>query len=397
MHRRVARLTQVDCLEVRTLPTAVVTFTGVALTITGDAGTNNITVERVGTQLHVDANGGSITVLGTDVPEFFFNLAGSFNLTATFQGAADGLAIAGGLQLRSANINMGDGANGVAIADAVLSGKLTIIGGDDSNAIAIVRTSVTGNTLIDTGELGDAIAISECSFTGATSIRTDGGGDAIAIGGGATRTKFVGKLTISTGDVGDALAMSFIDSKAISIDLGADVAGDATALSDMLVSGPFSVKTGAGGDAVSLNGILQSGGGATLLDLGENSDAMSISESSFAGATTVNLGNDAAANALAIDDVSFNNTFTLNSKATGDVIGIEQNAGLAGQTTFVKSAKFNFGAATNMVISDAVAATRTSFLSNVSFSSPLPVSNVTTDPVNTSFLKPPKLKNVILV
>jgi hypothetical protein len=387
----------VDCLEARVLPTATVTFTGAALTITGDTGSNNITVERVGSQLHIDANGGSIRVLGSDVPEFFFNLNGSFNLTATFQSDADALEISSGLQLKSANINMGDGPNAVSISGVSLSGKLTLVGGDDGNAIAIAQASVAGVTLIDTGDDGDAIAILESRFAGATTIQTDGDGDAIAISGGAFRTKFGGKLTISTGDTGDALAISKVDCKAISIDTGGDANGDAVALADVLVAGGVSVKTGGGGDALAVVGIVQSGGAANLFDVGSDNDAIALAQSSFSGATTINLGNGPAGNALGINDVSFNSAFTLNSQGVGDNIGIETNAGAAGATTFAKAAKFNFGADSSVFISTASAATKTNFLSTVSFSSPLPASTVTADPLNASFAKPPKLKNVLLV
>src|SRR5205085_9303430 len=115
-----------------------------ALTIKGDTGGNAITVERIGAQLHVDANGGFTTVLGTDVPEFFFNLNGAFNLTATFGDAGDLLQIQGGLQLKSVNIDTGDGGDLVEIDDATLSGKLTLTGGDIGSLFHIGTTTVTG-------------------------------------------------------------------------------------------------------------------------------------------------------------------------------------------------------------------------------------------------------------
>jgi hypothetical protein len=289
---------------------------------------------------------------------------------------------------------MGDGPNAVAIEGASLSGKLTIKGGDDGNAIAVETTSVTGATLINTGALADAIAIVDCILLGATTINSGGDGDAIAIVGNTSRAKLGGKLTISTGGDGDALAIVNVDSKAISINTGDDA--DAISLDDILMTGGLSVKTGADVDVLSVSGILQSGSGANLFDLGADGGLMDVEQSLFSGATTMNLGNGTGS-VLAIDDCGFNNTFTLNSQGTGDLIGIEFDVADLGVTTFAKAAKFNLGANSTVFISTVDPATKTNFLSTVSFSSALPGSTVTVDPLNTSFAKPPKLKNVVLV
>lgn len=393
-HRHV-ELRHVDQLETRILPTANVTFTGAALTIQGDTGGNFITVERVGAQLHVDANGGSITVLGSSVPEFFFNLNGAFNLTATFGDAGDHLKIDGGIQLKSVKVDTGDGGDWVEIDNATLSGKLTLTGGDGGNLFHIGTTSVTGNTLITTGDDGDLIEAIDSRFFGSTTINTNGGGDLVSLKGVASRTKFVGKLTITSGVDGDLIELITVESKAVSIDSGDD--GDLIDFEDVLVNGGISVKSGEAGDLIEFTSVFQSGSGPVLIDSGSEGDLVELEVATFAGPTTVNLGNDADANLLEVDDVTFSNTFTLNSKAAGDLVEIEQENTLVGQTTFAKTAKFNLGSTALVEISSTFPETKTSFLSNVSFSSGLPGSTLTFDLVNTSFAKPPKLKNVTIV
>lgn len=386
----------VDHLETRILPTAIVTFTGAAMTIKGDAGPNIISVFRVGTQVHVDANGGFITVAGTDVPFFDFNLNGAFNLTATFQGGDDVLAIGGagaGLQLKNATIQMGDGlTNAVTIIDSTLSGKLSIDADDGIDFVSLLNTSVTGTTLIDTGWNSDILAIVDGTYTGATTIKTDLGDDVLAIAGTPpNRAKFVGKLTVTTGDDVDVLSMASLDTKAFSIDTGDSE--DTVILADILVNGAISVKTGAAIDLVVMATIIQSGTGANLIDTGSSADVLTMSQMSLSGATTINVGSGTG-NTVVIDDVAFNNTLTFNSQGNADAIAIEQDAGQAGQTTFVKAAKFNFGVANVMVLS--TAATSTKFLSSVSFTGRSVGTIVSTGP-NTSFAIAPLLKNVLLL
>jgi hypothetical protein len=395
--RRGFELRSVDSLETRILPTAVVTFNGSAMTIKGDTTANAIALTRVGNQVHVDAGAGFITVNGTDVNDFFFNLNGAFNLTATFQGANDVLAISGPLQFKSVNINMGDGlavgGDVVAITDVSLTGKLTIDTNNGNDVVALTAVSVTGTTLIDTGWANDVLAMTDCTFTGATTIKTDIGNDVVAVSGVVGRTKFVGKLTLTTGDDVDVVAMTKIDSKAVSIDTsnGADV----VALTDWLINGGLSVKTGAGIDVLAMTSIIQSGTGANVFDVGSEADVTVLAGSTLTGATTFNLGSGTA-NILAIDDVSFNGTFTLNSQGTGDIIAVEQNGGLAGQTTFAKAAKFNFGLANTLVLSAGIGASNTKFLASVAFTGRIPISTVVQGP-NVSFAVAPVVKNVLLV
>lgn len=395
--RRRCELSAVDQLEVRVLPTAVVTFTGAALTITGDTGGNVVTVERVGTQLHVDGNGGFIRVLGTDVPEFFFNLTGSFNLNATFGDSGDILYVLGGLQLRSANIKMGDGGNIVDIEGATLSGKLTIASGDVGSIIDISTTSVTGDTLITTGASGDIVDIEDSRFYGKTTINTDGSGDIVDISGTAPlRTKFVGKLTINSGggvaDLGDIVDLEFIECKAISIDSGDG--GDIVDLDDILVNGPFSVKSGAGGDIVIVGSVFQSGSAAATIDTGADGDILDMSLGLFAGPTTINLGTGGPGNIATIDDFTFNGTFTLNTQGTTDIIAIETDIGFAGATTFVKAAKFNLGPGNNVNLGVANAASNVQFLSSSRFTGKIPFSTLTVTVANVTFLSPPILTRV---
>lgn len=395
--RRGFELRAVDSLETRILPTAVVTFTGAAMTIKGDTTANAIALTRVGNQVHVDAGAGFITVNGTDVNDFFFNLNGAFNLTATFQGANDVLAIAGPLQFKSVNIKMGDGlavgGDVVAITDASVTGKLTIDTNNGNDVIAMTAVSVTGATLIDTGWANDVLAMTDCTFTGATTIKTDVGNDVVAVSGIVGRAKFVGKLTITTGDDVDVVAMTKIDSKAVSIDTsnGADV----VALSDWLINGGLSVKTGAGIDVLAMSSIIQSGTGANLFDLGSEQDTTVLSNSTLTGATTFNLGSGTS-NVLAIDDVAFNNTFTMNSQGTGDIIAIEQSGAFAGQTTFAKAAKFNFGLTNTLVLSAAAGTSNTKFLASVAFNGRIPTSTVVLGP-NTSFAAAFTSKNVVVI
>jgi hypothetical protein len=388
-------LRPVDCLETRILPTAIVTFTGAAMTIKGDGGPNIISVVRVGTQVHVDGNGGNITVNGTDVPFFDFNLNGAFNLTATFQGGDDVLVVGGvggGLQLKSATIKMGDGlANVVTITDTTISGKLTIDADDGADTVFLTNTSVTGTTLIDTGWNNDILAIVDGTYTGATTIKTDLGDDTVAIVGTLpNRAKFVGKLSVTTGDDVDTVTLASLDTKALSIDTGDE--GDGVTVADILINGGFSVKTGAGVDTVLLTTIIQSGTGANVIDTGSGADVAVLALSSLSGATTINLGSGTA-NVLAIDDVFFNNTFTFTTKGTTDAILIEQAAS-PGATTFAKSAKFTFGIANVMVLSSA--GNQTNFLSSVSFTGRSAITTIIQGPA-VSFAIGPVTKNVLLV
>lgn len=383
-----------DSLETRILPTAIVTFTGAAMTITGDTGPNAIAVTRVGTQVHVDAGAGFITVNGTDVNDFFFNLTGAFNLTAKFGDDADALQVGLGLQLKSANIAMGDGGLSgdiVQMSDVTLSGKLTIDTNNGSDIVQLGLVSVTGTTLIDLGWGSDILQISQSTFTGATTIKTDIGFDIVQIVGGVTRTKFVGKLTVTTGDDADIVQMFFIDSKAFSIDTGDDA--DIVQLTDFLTTGAFSVKTGAGDDDALLALMIQSGSGTNTIDVGSGQDDVSVTASSLAAATTINLGSGFA-NTLEIDDVLFNGAVTLNSQGTLDVIDIEQNTGLLGQTQFTKAAKFNLGLANTVNLGTADPASFTKFLASATFTGHTPFSDLIVTVANVSFFSAPVLTKV---
>jgi hypothetical protein len=396
--RRQFELRPVDTLETRILPTAIVTFTGAAMTIAGDTGVNAITVERIGTQVHVDANGGLITVAGTDVPDFFFNLNGAFNLTATFQNDTDVLVVGGigaGLQLKSANIKLGDGpVNSVTFVETTLTGKLTIAGGDAVDVVTLVNTSVTGTTLLDLGWNTDVVTIVDGTYTGATTIKTGiGTGVVTIVGSTPSRAKFVGKLTVTGGDDIDVVTMISLDTKAMSIDTGDDT--DVVVLSDILVNGGVSVKTGAGIDTVVALGIIQSGTGANLIDTGSATDTVVLQSSSLTGATTINLGSGTG-NVLAIDDVAFNSTFAFNSQGTTDIIAIEQDTALTGQTTFVKAAKWNFGISSTMLLSAGDPATTTKFLSTVSFTGRSAFTTIFLD-TTVSFAVGPVTKNVVIV
>jgi hypothetical protein len=388
---------KIDTLEVRILPTAVVNFTGSAMTVTGDTTDNVITMTRVGSQLHVDANGGLITVAGSDVPSFDFNLNGAFNLTATFQGGSDALEIVGPLQLKSVSVNLGDGiTNTFAMVDTTLSGKLTVTGGDGVDVVVLQTVSVAGNTLMNLGWNADVAEIIDGTYTGSTTINTDLGDDVVVLTAGspATRAKFVGKLTVSTGDDTDVVQMVRTDTKAVSIDTGD---GDDVVITvDQILAGGLTVKTGAGTDIVNVLQVVQSGTAANLIDTGSGQDVAQLSVDTITGATTVNLGSGTP-NALLIDDVGFTNTFTLNTQGTGDVTAVEQDTAQTGATTFSKAAKFNFGVSNVMAISTADPATKTKFLSSVAFTGRSAVTIIAADPANTSFAVGPTLKNVLLV
>jgi len=377
-------------LESRILPTAVVNFTGTAMTITSDTSVNLITVTRVGNQVLVDANGGSITVAGSDVPSFLFNLNGAFNLTAKFGDGSDVLALAGGLQLKSVNITMGDGlANQVVMQDATLTGKLTIDADGGADIVLIQGTSVTGTTLIDTGWNNDAIQIFDSTFTGASTIKTDLGADVLLIVGTTNRTKFGAKLTITTGDDADIVQMVKLDTKAISLDTGDGL--DVAILADILAGGAVSVKTGSSIDQLQVVGLIQSGSGTNVFDLGSDTDVLTLVQSSFVAPVTIDLGSGVN-NTAAIDDVSFNNTFTLNSKGQADIIAIETNGAAAGQTTFTKAAKFNVGLTTTVLIGSANPGSIAKFLSTSSFTGTGTPNSTLAVVGSVSFFSPPVLK-----
>jgi hypothetical protein len=382
---------QVDALEARILPTAVVNFTGSAMTITGDSGPNNISVIRVGNVVTVDANGGLITVAGSNVPSFNFNLNGAFNLTANFQDDVDILTVGGGLQLKNVSVKLGDGVtNAFTMADASVSGKLTVTGADGVDAVVLQTTTVTGTTSINTGWNTDVVQLIDNTFTGAATINTDLGGDQVVIVGAVSRTKFGTKLTLNTGDDEDVVQMIKVDTKALSLDLGQGLVNQVV-MSDILLTGGLTVKGGGGTDSVALVSVVQSGTGANLIDVGAGTDVVSLSQATLTGATTVNVGSGVN-NVLAIEDVLFNSTFTFTSQGTTDLVAIEQGAG-PGATTFTKAAKFTFGISGTAALSSA--GNQTNFLSSVSFTGRTAITTISTGPA-TSFAIAPVLKNVLL-
>jgi hypothetical protein len=393
--RRQFKAVQVDALESRILPTAVVTFNGADMKITGDSGTNNITLTRVGNVVNVDANGGFITVAGSDVPSFNFNLAGAFNLTATFQDNVDALTVVGGLQLKNVSVKLGDGLTNVfTMADASVSGKLTVTADDGVDVVVLQNTTVTGATSINTGWNTDVLQLVDCTFTGAATINTDNGADQVFIIGSAARTKFGNKLTLNTGDDEDVVTMAKVDTKAVSVDLGQGLINQFIA-QDVLLTGGLTVKGGGGTDVAALVSVVQSGTGANSIDLGAGTDIATMAQATLTGATTINVGSGTG-NQVVIDDVLFNSTFTYNSQGFGDVVAIEQNTAALGATTFVKAAKFTFGTLNNMVLSNNDPATVTKFLSTVSFTG-RPQATTITVRTTTSFAIAPVLKNVVIV
>ena len=391
--RQRSRPTPIDPLEQKILPVANVSFNGAALNITSDTSNNNIRVERVGTELRVAGQGGTlINVLGTNVTEYFFPLGGAFNLTAKFSDGNDQLRVVGGLQLKSANISMGDGIiNEVTVHGATLSGKLTINGGNGTNFFVIEQTSVTSSTVINTGWHSDGVTLIDSTFVGATTIKTNLGSDQVTIlSTGASRTKFVGKLTIDTGEDADTVLLRGLETKAFSINTGDG--GDVVTIEDVLTNGPISVKTGGGVDGLTLTEVIHSGTGAIAIDLGADFDGLFLNTCTFSGATTLNLGGGGTT--CLIDDASFNGAFTLTTKGVFDQIRIETNTAATGETTFRKAAVFNLGLQNAVVFGAADAASSTRFLSSVSLTGKNPLSTLTVTVANVSFLSPPILKNV---
>lgn len=392
--RREFELRPVEYLETRTMPAAVVTFTGAALTITGDAGPNIITVENVGGALHVDANGGVIIVAGSPVADFTFGLSGAFNLTATFQDADDTLAILGPLPLKSVSAKMGEAdtvGDTFVMSDAVLSGKLTVETKTGADTVVIATSSIAGATLINTGDNDDTVVDSESTFTGTTTINTGNGLDVVVLAGVVGRTKFVGKLTVTTGDDLDTVVLTLADTKAFSIDTGDDL--DTVVIADVLVNGAVTVKTGSETDILVVDQVIQSGTGAVLLDTGSGADTLVLSSSNLTGAVTINLGSGTL-NVALIDDTTFNGLFTLNTQGTTDVILIEGNTGLAGSTTFKKAAKFNLGLANAVLLGTADPASQTTFLASATFTGKTPFSTLVVTVANVSFFSPPVLTKV---
>jgi hypothetical protein len=364
--RRVNQLSQLDLLETRIFPTAVVTFNGTLLTITGDTDSNEVLVERDGNQLHVAGqNGTLITVQGLDVSEFFFTVNGSFNLNAKFLEGDDVLLLENGLQIRSATVSMGEGENTVGIAETVFSGKLTIKAGGGTDVIDIFQSAVTSNTLIQTGGGDDDISLNESTFVGSTTIKTDLGEDNVEIGNieAFNRLKCVGKLTIQTGADNDTVSLDFLDTKAYAIDTGDD--DDSVSVEDVLTYGLVNIKTGAGEDSLFVSSVFQTGSGTNVFDVGSASDTMSLFNCSFAAAVTINLGSGVG-NGLTIDDVTFHGAFTLNSQGTDDEIAVETLAA-DGQTTFNRAAKFNLGFTSTVTLGFDDPASSTRFLSTATF------------------------------
>lgn len=393
--RRGHELSPVAQLETRILPTAIVKFNGTTLTITGDTSSNEVLVERSGNQLHVAGQGGTlINVAGADLPEFYFTVNGSFNVNAKFLGGDDVLRLQNDLQIRSANISMGDGENEVRIDTVVFSGKLTIKTGTGEDTVDIFKAAVTSNTLIDTGDSDDFVSINESTLVGSTTIKTGLGEDNVRIGNNEAfnRVKCVGKLTIQTGDDYDQVDLEFLDTKAFAIDTGNDE--DSVTVQDVLTYGVMNIKTGAGEDSLFVSNVFQTASGTNVFDVGSDKDAFSMLTCSFAAAVLINLGSGVE-NGLAIDDVTFHGAFTLNSQGTDDEIGIETLTLAPGQTTFNRAAKFNLGFSNVVTLGADDPASSTRFLSSATFTGQIPESDLFVWVARVSFFSAPVLTNVI--
>ncbi|QDT53397.1 hypothetical protein Pan44_14140 [Caulifigura coniformis] len=382
-----------ETLETRILPIATVNFTGSALTITGDSSDNNISISHVAGQLIVDANGGLITVAGSDVPSFQFNLNGAFSLTATFGGGSDVLQVAG-LPLKSVRISMGDGlSNQVTLEGVAISGKLAIDAGNGADSVTLLETSVAGTTLIDTGTNNDTIEIGDGAYIGATTITTGLGTDTVQIGS-LEKARFAGKLTITTGGDADVVELSGLVTRGISINSGDGA--DTVNLENILADGAVSVKTGNDADTVGVMALIQSGSGTNVFDLGSDTDVLNVSVSSFAAAMSIDLGSGVN-NTATIGDTVFNSRFTLNASGQADSIGIDPVPSGGSQTTFFGAARFNVGQATAVVIGAGDPDTIIKFLSRWSFTATGTPNSTLAVAANVSFFSPPVLKKFTLV
>lgn len=381
-----------ESLETRVLPAAVASVSKATLNITGDADASDLQIEQVVGGVKVSAlNGTTIRVGGADVAEFTF--AGVTGLNVRLGEGDDSVAVLGSLNLKNVSFELGDGDNVVSVGAGMnISGKLTIKGGTGNDQITL-NSTIGKSASLTTGLGNDEIFLRGTAFSSTVSINTGVGADTVDIDEtlGGLDASFNNTLSITTGEDNDNVSIKNTTTKRVSVNTGDD--DDIVTLDTVTANGTLSVQTGAGADELNLLAVTETLNGTNTFNVGTGADAVVIARSSFQGTVNFDLGTGIF-NTLSIDDTSFLAFFNLNANGTGDVIDIETNTSLVGDTVFSKAAKVKVGANADINLGVVNAASDTRFLSTVSVSGINPAAELTVAVLNTSFVSQPSLVKV---
>jgi len=360
-----------ESLETRVLPAAVATVSRATLNITGDADASNLSIEQLDGGVKVTAlNGTTLRIAGTDVPNGTLTFSGVTALNVRLGDGNDSVSVLGALNLKNVTFNLGDGDNTLDVGAGLSStGKLTVTGGTGRDVVTMNGVAGKAAT-INLGHGNDDLTLRGTLFSGAVSINTSSGADVILIdeataGGAAT---FTNSLTINTGEDNDSVTLRNAATKKVTINTGDD--DDIIDLDTVTAGGLLNIQAGAGADDVSLDAVIQTQTGSNLLNVGTGADDVFIASSSFQGNVSIDLGTGIVNN-LSIDDTRFNGTFVLNANGgvglggVGDVIDIETNTSLAGDTVFAKTATMKVGAAAELNFGENNVNSDVDFLSNL--------------------------------
>jgi hypothetical protein len=385
-----------EALEHRVLPAAVAVASKSTLTITGNADASDLSIEEVTGGVKVTAlNGTTLTVNGQSVADATFT--GITTLNVRLGEGDDSLQVFGALSLKNVSLDLGDGDNVLDIDDLSVTGKLTVKGGNGNDQISL-DTTVAKLATFSTGLGNDLVSLEGTAFSSTVSISTASGADVVIIddNGLGLDSNFANTLTINTGEDGDVVAIRNATTKRISVATGDD--DDVVDFLGVTAGGTISVQTSAGDDVVTVSSVTETLNGTNLFDLGTGADTMVMAGSSFQGTVNINLGTGIN-NVLLIDDTSFNSFFNLTANGVADVINIEQNLTLAGDTTFTKAAKLKVGTSADINVSviDLTGSSFTRFLSSVSVSGVNPSADLTVVSANTAFFSAPTLLKTNLI
>jgi hypothetical protein len=295
-----------EMLEERIAPTGAVAVkaAGANLTITGDADSNEITVDQPGAgQFRVVGLNG--TLVNGQAEVTFDAVTGNVSFK---MGAGDDQAHISNLQVAK-NFSFDGGAGNDTLTASAVSvlGSVSVKAGDGNDAVLFDTVSTGGKFAFSGGKDDDIFTMQDCVGTGALTVKGDSGDSAISlIGSGIS---IAGSVTVSGGDGILSLSVDgWIDgllavkggkgSSVVTLfDLwlggglkytgGAGV--DTLAMNNVTSADDASVSVGAGDAAVNITGVDMRGafsfkGGKGLLNL-------AVTDSLFRGASSITGSN----------------------------------------------------------------------------------------------------------
>ncbi len=388
-----------ELLESRVLPSAVAVVSKGSLNITGtgEVDPSDLQIEAVTGGVKVTAlNGTSISVGGSEVTEFTFT--GVTSLNVRLGEGDDSVAVLGTLNLKNVNFDLGDGNNVLNVgAGMSITGKLAVKAGTGNDQITFDST-VAKSATFSTGLGNDEVTLRGTAFSSTVSINTGAGADVVLIDENLASldSSFNNTLTITTGEDADSVTINNSTTKRVSINTGDD--DDVVALANVTANGTLNVQTSAGDDSLTLDSVTETLNGTNIFNLGTGADAVVMASSSFVGAVNIDLGTGIN-NSLKIDDTSFNSYFNLIANGSADVIDIEGDLSLVGDTVFNKAAKLKVGADADVNISvlDLTGASFTDFNSTLSVTGINPSADLTVAVLNTTFFSAPTLVKTNLI